>query len=325
MFTGFWINWTGGKILGSTLTLSAGNGRYLVALLALFVRVAGANCWGIICYVVFRLRSKATGHDGLFYQHQTILRNVSSDSSAIWQLLQSGYHWRGRTPKPALRSLQFVALATFHLALFALAGTFSSHVTSAGSEVLLAPEGCGVWSFQVPTTNVLQAYGSLIFARENLAQAFRLAPACYTGTQAISSEECPLPGRNLPSWSLSLNGTCPFADPLCAGNLTVALDSGLIDSLYDLGINSRPEERIQYRQTYTCSPLDITTFVSQANFTGFDNTPTGIDESLSWTSLFLGQNLFYNASATFSYSNETVMPDTVGSSSTGGTDDYVVE
>lgn len=38
---GFWTNWSDGKILGATMTLTRQNGGYLIAFLAIFVGMAG--------------------------------------------------------------------------------------------------------------------------------------------------------------------------------------------------------------------------------------------------------------------------------------------
>jgi hypothetical protein len=38
---GFWTNWSNGKILGATMTMSRQNGGFLIAFLAIFVGMAG--------------------------------------------------------------------------------------------------------------------------------------------------------------------------------------------------------------------------------------------------------------------------------------------
>jgi hypothetical protein len=38
---GFWTNWSDGKILGATMTLTRQHGGFLIAFLAIFVGMAG--------------------------------------------------------------------------------------------------------------------------------------------------------------------------------------------------------------------------------------------------------------------------------------------
>lgn len=45
VYTGFWINRTDGRIAGATLTLGSTNGVYLIAFLAIVVRIAGGHFW----------------------------------------------------------------------------------------------------------------------------------------------------------------------------------------------------------------------------------------------------------------------------------------
>lgn len=43
VYTGVWINWSKGPVLGSTLTMSVRNGGIMIAVLALFVQLAGGQ------------------------------------------------------------------------------------------------------------------------------------------------------------------------------------------------------------------------------------------------------------------------------------------
>jgi hypothetical protein len=146
VYTGFWTNWAEGQILGATLTLSARDGAYLVALLALFVRVAGGYLWLIICFALFRSSSTST-LNGLGHQQKAILRNSTSDSAALWQFLQSAWYWRRKSNLPVARSVRLAIMAAIHITIFAAAGAFSSRVAVTDSQVLLVTANCGTWSF----------------------------------------------------------------------------------------------------------------------------------------------------------------------------------
>lgn len=330
VYTGFWTNWAEGQTFGATLTLSARNGAYLVALLALFVRIAGGHLWSIIGFAVFRLRSSSAVHDGLFLQHQAVLRNNSSDSGALWEFLRSAVYWRGRVNSPVPRSLGLAALAILNIAAFAIAGVFSSRAASTNSQVLLAPTTCGAWPF----LDQIDSSESYSFQHDVLSRASRLAPVCYNstslsynGTQTFPSPECTISGRHLIQWNMSHTNNCPFDSSLCAGNTVVILDSGYVDSLYDLGINGRPEDRLLYRQTSTCTPLEI-----GDHLTGFqapNSTLVGpnyqSNKDIVWNSLQLGANLVTNGSATFSFSNASLNYNALILGSAEETQAYIVE
>ncbi|KAG9605358.1 hypothetical protein KCU77_g839, partial [Aureobasidium melanogenum] len=146
VYTGFWTNWAEGQILGTTLTLSARDGAYLIAILALFVKVTGGFLWRIISFVLFR-NSPTSGWNGLFHQQQAILRNSTSGGTALFQFLQSAWCWREKAKSTIPRSMRLALLAAIHIAIFAIAGAFSSRVAVTDSQVLLVSPNCGLWSF----------------------------------------------------------------------------------------------------------------------------------------------------------------------------------
>lgn len=322
VYTGFWTNWAEGQILGTTLTLSARNGAYLIALLALFVRVTGGFLWRIVSFVLFR-SSPTSGWNGLFHQQQAILRNSTSDGTALFQFLKSAWCWRKTAKSTIPRSIRLALLATVHMALFAVAGAFSSRVAVTDSQVLLVSPDCGIWSFLSRNDGTT----SYSFEHDNLARAAKLASKCYNGTEVIPSAECLLSGRRLVPWTIERNATCPFDATLCSGSETVMLDSGYVDSLYHLGINSRPEDRVSYRQVSTCTPLDIRERITgfqpgNASLLGEDHRT---DPTLQWQSLLLGKSWVTGGDATFSFSNATINSDARLIGSIGESQPYTVE
>ena len=145
VFLGSWTNYTDGSILGATLTLTSRSGAFLVAFLAIYVRVAGGHFWDLFCRVAFHLNATDKPKDGLHHQHQAILRNNNSEPLALWQFLRTGWEWRGNgTKRPISRSSGFAIAAIVNFALFTTAGIFSSRVTSTRSEVLLRSSTCGL-------------------------------------------------------------------------------------------------------------------------------------------------------------------------------------
>src|SRR5277367_4316988 len=65
IYTGFWINWSKGPILGATLTTTSQDGFLLVSFLALFVRMVGGHFWSVLCFVMHQLKSDLGSQDGL--------------------------------------------------------------------------------------------------------------------------------------------------------------------------------------------------------------------------------------------------------------------
>lgn len=322
VYTGFWTNWAEGQILGTTLTLSARNGAYLIALLALFVRVTGGYMWRIISFALFR-NSPTSAGNGLFHQQQAVLRNSTSDSPALFQFLQSAWYWRRKAKSPVSRSIRLALIAVIHVTIFAVAGAFSSRVAVTDSQVLLVSPNCGLWSFLSQNDSTT----SYSFEHDNLSRAAKLASKCYNGTKVRSSPDCLLSGRRLVPWTLERDVPCPFDASLCYGSEAVTLDSGYVDSLYDLGINSRPADRVSYRQVSTCAPLDIRNRITgfqpgNASLLGADHRT---DPTLQWQSLLLGQNWVTGGDATFSFSNATLNSDARLIGSVGESQPYTVE
>lgn len=327
--TGFWTNWAEGQILGATLTLSARDGAYLIALLALFVQVTGGYLWLIISFALVR-NSASSAQNGLYLQQQAVLRNSTSDSAALFQFLQSAWYWRRKTQSRISRSIRLALLAAVHLAFFAAAGALSSRVTVTDSQVLLSSPDCGAWSFlsqNDTTASPNDRTASLSFQHDNLARAAKLASKCYNRTEVLPSAECLLSGRRLIPWTITRDATCPFDSSLCFGSEAVTLDSGYVDSLHDLGINSRPADRISYRQVSTCAPIDIRERIidfqpSDASLLGRDYAT---DPTLQWKSLELGRNWVTGGSATFSFSNATLNANSRLMGSVGESQAYTIE
>ncbi|KAF8848253.1 hypothetical protein BDZ45DRAFT_549892, partial [Acephala macrosclerotiorum] len=96
VYIGVWMNHLKGPLFGPTLTVSQRDGVLLVAILALFVSLAGSQSWGFIYFIVHQMRTTAIPYDGIHYQRQAVLRNTSGVSAAVWQLGKISWAWRSR-------------------------------------------------------------------------------------------------------------------------------------------------------------------------------------------------------------------------------------
>ncbi|KAI9788688.1 MAG: hypothetical protein M1816_006739 [Peltula sp. TS41687] len=83
------------------------------------------------------------------------------------------------------------------------------------------------------------------------------AERCYTNTNTIFQECSVFPKKRL-SWTSERDAGCPFPgqNKTCLSNSgNIRFDTGYINSHYDLGINSPPEDRFLYRGVHECAPL----------------------------------------------------------------------
>ena len=81
-YTGPWINWSHGAVLGTTITLSSRDGSLFTAFLAMFVTVTGAAWWRITCFLLHQNNASEQYQDGIRHQHQNILRNTNGPGGA---------------------------------------------------------------------------------------------------------------------------------------------------------------------------------------------------------------------------------------------------
>jgi hypothetical protein len=86
--------------------------------------------------------------------------------------------------------------------------------------------------------------------------------SCYTFNRSQNAQQsCLAYGRSSLVWNVTADVPCPFSPEMCLQGKSILLDSGFIDSHSQLGINSRVQDRIQYRQQFHCSPLETEGYV----------------------------------------------------------------
>lgn len=96
--------------------------------------------------------------------------------------------------------------------------------------------------------------------RQNLATSANYAQQCYPlNDSAVMSGvlDCNLFLRRSLDATIDKNASCPFSGGICKRNdSNLIIDTGIIDSHEHLGLNSRPDERITFRRTTHCAPLE---------------------------------------------------------------------
>lgn len=256
IYTGFWTNWSNGAIRGATLTLSQSHGGVLIAFLAMFVSFIGGVFWTIISFAIHQINTTEPSQrrDALHYQRQITLRN-EGPASAAWNFVKLWKAHRKTTSWPALRLLPCALLASLTLLLFYVSGIFTSYITSVpgNSTIVLGPH-CGGYDF-THTSDASVQYSTIGKLIADTNEAATYVRQCYQGNPSLL--ECGTFVRPSLPFTTTQNVSCPFASEVCVYNDQSAflMDTGLLDSHQDLGINAPPADRIHFRRAATCSPV----------------------------------------------------------------------
>lgn len=262
VYLGPWINWSQGRILGATITLTKRDAGLLTSFIALFVGVAGAAFWRLACFGLHQYLSSNNPQDGLYHQRQAILRNTATSLGGLQGLCQMLWAWRRSARRPYARVLPFIIFSLLTVSCFAVAGIFSSRIgSSQTSEALLLPLICGTMNGDI--ANSID-YGKYLGPqqRQMLISADDYARRCYTSSS--TTEPCrPYVKERLPM-TATTNASCPFANTICQSNTSnIHIDSGLLDSREHFGLNS--PNHFQLRLVSSCAPLKTEGYTMKKN------------------------------------------------------------
>ncbi|KAL9560840.1 hypothetical protein ACKAV7_015003 [Fusarium commune] len=253
VYTGMWVDYSNGQITGATITLTARNGSILVAALSIFLVLVGSQFWSILSFVIHQMNATDKATDILHFQHQAIFRNAGTSIGAARELLALPFPWRRRQTgsrdfsMTILRSWAWAFLALTNFCVWSTVGLFSSAITrSAGNHILITPGTCGIVFDNTSETGLSsKSLGKTIIADTH-------ARGCYGSND--SSAQCNLFVQKQITWTEDANASCALGNGFCSA--TLELDSGCIDSHYDLGINAPLENRIYYRRVTKCAVVD---------------------------------------------------------------------
>lgn len=271
IYTGTWIDWSRGAVVGSTITLSARSASVLTAFLALFVTIVGSSLWRLLSFSFHQCSASPEANDGLHHQYQLTLRNTTSPFEATKAFTQIAWYWRGHGRRACFRSLPVALFALVFLLAFGAASILVSLVTqAAGAQRLIVSNDCGYLFFD-PAASLEQRTLAMQYKDLNdTLVAAEYARQCYDGDGGLNKLRCSIYTKQSINWT-SADAACPFDPTVCSVSRAFKMDSGLIDSHADLGINSRPSDRISFRKVTTCSPLSVEgDYVSVVNSTGED-------------------------------------------------------
>ncbi|KAI0450085.1 hypothetical protein F5B21DRAFT_529296 [Xylaria acuta] len=261
VYTGVWTNWSRGRVLGATLTISRHDADLLIAFTAFFIAFVGTRVWRIICFVTHRNLSTPEEPKAIYHQQQVILRNASNPEDATQLFLK--LFWANRRSDGRFRPLLMVMVAAFCIAAFTVAGGYSSQITTAvGDEVLIKSANCRALNptLQNQSSNVRvnnPQYARWINSAANYAQQ------CYSADSAGLVDCRRFAIRQLTN-NMDQKAICPFDEAMCRDSSSnIRIDSGFVDSHTHFGLNSPPHERIIWRNVLHCAPINTANFTSQ--------------------------------------------------------------
>jgi len=278
VYIGAWINWSHGPVMGATLTLGRSQGNLLIAFIAFFVGFVGTRFWRMLCLATHFYSSSQLAKPGIHHQRQATLRNSADAAAGLWELVCIAWAWKS---KAKAKDLFFVMAPAILLAIlcaigFAVASGFSSQISSAmGNEVLLRASQCGYlddgkFTDLAPWLTLWRPYasGTWIGSSNYARECYRKDGSGFLGCDTFVQ-------RSLP-FTVNASAACPFPDPnMCVTqNANILLDSGLLDSHEHFGLNSRPENRVQWRKVMHCAPLVTEGFKTVTRVNGTNTTLT---------------------------------------------------
>jgi hypothetical protein len=204
------------------------------------------------------------------------------------------WSWRRKAQDTILRLLVPATLAALVMAGFVAASGLSSQISSAiGNEALIDGSYCMTFNetayYELPgSSDYLEPYVS-----QQLQAAATYAKQCYRAN-TTRAFECGTFIRNRLTSTTQRDAACPFRDSICKSNdKNVILDTGLLDSHEDYGLNTPSSERFQHRRVLHCAPLKTeafkTTYNISANksFTRYNYGATLASDISSWVNYTL--------------------------------------
>ncbi|KAK1834113.1 hypothetical protein QBC39DRAFT_31541 [Podospora conica] len=274
---GVWRDYSQDGLNQVILTIPLQWGNILISVLALLLSVAGAATWRTAAFFVHQYRClrvrDGSSDSPLQQQVQVLLRNNATPISALADILHLQRAWsQVRTRRSPLRTLLPTAsLAAVITIVFTLLGIFvSAFATRSESNVtvLATPgESCGGWKFnwaKVAITDALPSSFETLRARtDDVLSARAYANWFYSrGKQPLAATSSTFPVSRLPYTTTS--GPCPFlgngrclSNDTSTLNITLVLDTGLLDSHTHLGMNAPRRDRSSIRHRMACSPIDV--------------------------------------------------------------------
>ncbi|KAI0448296.1 hypothetical protein F5B21DRAFT_522704 [Xylaria acuta] len=277
VYVGVWTNWSRGRVLGATLTLTRDDANLLIAFIAFFISFVAARFWKILCFVFHRVYSTVAPQGAIHYQHQAILRNTSSAEDGLWLLLPLAWA-NPRSKLPHFRPMSTATVAVLCIVSFIIAGGYSSRVSTAiGDEVIIQTANCG---YRSPASFPKRTAAANAYYGDRISNAARYAAQCYSNGTSPGMTGCSQLTMSRIVGNTDTQAPCPFNNTICREKSTnLRIDSGLLDSHIHFGVNAPPDQRIAWRNVVHCAPMVTEGYTSLY----FNQNP---DKSLDGSTLY---------------------------------------
>lgn len=199
--------------------------------------------------------------------------------SAVWTLSQLLWTWQNIAKRCFTRVLPTLLTAVLCLCAFAVAGGFSSSISSGiGNEVLLNGTNCAAVTLDMTDPNSPQII--LPTFSQSTRSAANYAQQCYS-SDSPGMFDCTHFAKDHLSSTVDIQADCPFRNSsICRSNASnILLDSGYIDLNEDLGVNAAPDNNILFRAVLHCAPLETQGYTQPVkgprdNFTTYNYGPS---------------------------------------------------
>lgn len=255
VYTAFWINWSYGELLGSTLTLEQSNANLLLAFIAFYITLVSTQLWVIVCFSTHNILSSREPRHILYHQRQVILRNSASPAGTTLSMARLMWHWRRNKERAARPIAPLLVISLLLTCSFAVATGFSSRVVI-NNEVLMTSSACRHFTLGDSSDNINLFY-LFSWISDRVTAAASYANRCYSAASPAGSicSGSYLIREQLPI-SVDQNASCPFDHTICTSeDSNLFLHTGFIDSHFNLGNNSPASQRMKFQATMHCAPL----------------------------------------------------------------------
>jgi hypothetical protein len=284
-----WTNWNGNAVTGGQITMTKDTAELLNIFIGIFLVLAYAGLWDLITFCCFilnrRLRRGTPGgasRDPLFRQQQTVLR---SSGSPISLAIAYGKMWKAEgwnKWKIIWRTWPLIGAATLTFGFFLVGVPFITArvlLDNQSVEVLIQSPNCGFWTAVFTDTESDNA--AMTTLTNQSWEAVSYVDSCYNSDAPSILCDKFLPQRRLPTFEWSAT-PCPFDEDVCLHTNdfpAFKMQTEMLDSHRDFGINAPHSDRIQIQRTTICSPLNVTRFT---------NITEGIETGEEITGVYFG-------------------------------------
>ena len=277
IYTGFWVNRSKEGLRGVTWTLSLTNANILNSFLTFIITAfLFTSLWKLIVFCFYITRTTPSSQKSTSAKHWVILRNAGGPEATAVQLIQSLFCRKDGSKQ--LQSAILLLVPSFLLLALKIAGSLIPALIISGSLDQLAlsqPDICGFNTLYKITDQERTLRGSSA-ANELLetTDSRRYASERYANSSTIFTTDPIFPIESLP-FEVRRDQPCPFDRGMCllGPNSAVSFETGLLDSHTHLGINAPVQDRIQYRWSSVCTPLNISADVNVLRNQTYDGFP----------------------------------------------------